>query len=120
MPVAGTPKIWPLSSNDTSAVGGSTESTRLTSLLPLVSLIKSPSIVTPLLSVSFELLSRGVRNCTPEELQIVQICRGRNYAPICRFATLRPPERPAETCMLPLTPKAQKTSNPHCKSLHRN
>src|SRR5882757_9032713 len=57
MPVVATPNIWPLSSNDTSAVGGSTESTRLTSLLPFVSLICSPSIKLPLLSHCFELTS---------------------------------------------------------------
>src|ERR1700753_100885 len=54
-----TPRTWPLSSNDTSAVGGSTESTRLTSLLPLLSLIISPSMTSPLLSHYVELTSLG-------------------------------------------------------------
>ena len=44
MPVTGMPRIWPVSSNETSAVGGSTESTRLTSLLPVVSLICGPNM----------------------------------------------------------------------------
>jgi hypothetical protein len=37
MLVVGKPSIWPLSSNDTSAVGGSMEITRLTTHLPFVS-----------------------------------------------------------------------------------
>src|ERR1017187_2619613 len=44
MPVVAMPNMWPLSSNDTSAVGGSVERTCLTSLLPLVSPICSPSM----------------------------------------------------------------------------
>src|ERR1017187_1460283 len=60
MPVVGTPHIWPLSSNDTSTVGGSVERTRLTSLLPLVSPICSPSINQPLFSPGFGL---GIPAC---------------------------------------------------------
>src|SRR5947209_1816046 len=59
MPVIGTPSTWPVSSKDTSAVGGSTESTRLTSLLPLVSLICWPIIDGVPLSCDLELRGRG-------------------------------------------------------------
>jgi hypothetical protein len=54
IPEVATPNMVPLSSNETSAVGGSVESTRLTSLLPLVSPILSPIMHAPL-------LSRGVK-----------------------------------------------------------
>src|ERR1700679_2947716 len=59
IPEVATPNIVPLSSNDTSAVGGSTESTRLTSLLPLVSPILSPIMHAPLLSPGLECLYPG-------------------------------------------------------------
>jgi hypothetical protein len=48
--------MCPLSSNDTSAVGGSVERTRQTILLPVVSLISSPSMnalpLSPALSIA--------------------------------------------------------------------
>src|SRR5260221_14439472 len=59
MPVVGIPSILPLSSNDTSAVGGSTEITRLTTLFPFVSPICSPIMNFPPLS------SRGVEWGSP-------------------------------------------------------
>src|SRR4029077_7148161 len=43
-PFTFTPNILPLSSNETSTVGGSTDNALLTSLLPVVSPINSPSI----------------------------------------------------------------------------
>src|ERR1700748_199143 len=64
IPEVATPNMVPVSSNDTSAVGGSTESTRLTSLLPLVSPILSPIMHAPLLSPGLEGLCPGARNCT--------------------------------------------------------
>src|ERR1700722_17458877 len=59
IPEVATPNMVPVSSNDTSAVGGSTESTRLTSLLPLVSPILSPIMHAPLLSPGLECLYPG-------------------------------------------------------------
>src|SRR5271170_4011071 len=61
MPVVGTPSMWPLSSNDTSAVAGSTEITRLTSLLPLVSPICSPSMNCPLFHSFLNCHSQGAQ-----------------------------------------------------------
>src|SRR5277367_2070598 len=59
MPVVGTPSIWPVSSKETSDVGGSMERTRLTNLLPLDSPICSPNMGTPHLSFGFRWLFPG-------------------------------------------------------------
>src|ERR1051325_10902106 len=56
--------MFPLSSNDTSAVGGSLDSTLLTVLFPRLSPICSPSIT--LLSLRFGLMKPG--QYTPEPL----------------------------------------------------
>src|SRR5581483_11814306 len=65
MPVTATPNSLPASSNDTSAVGGSTERTRLTSRLPFISPILSPNIRTTSLSPDLELQLSGRAQCKP-------------------------------------------------------